>query len=253
MYLSSTNDNHSNNAIATNVVPYYSSPGAVQGEWKVAVLHGKLSKTWNTVPDFSCKIWRVGPELKMESVELSLKSQRMEKTSEMTARLREELTAALIYLDDTSDNWVKFGGQGAASRKITIQPGVKIVFSKNMQQLLDLEQEEYNNLSGTKSLNITIGLDLLKIKKFDILYLMCEEIQGVYANNKVMKILTDITTDSKLIDAGNSIEFTPSSPIYHRWTGGDKSIVQTYFANSAGEVLEMKEGFSFVMLHFIKV
>jgi len=253
MYLSNNNADHSNKAISTNIVPYYSSPiTPPHEEWKVAVLHGKLSKTWNTIPDINCKIWHTVAPDKTENVKLSIKSQRLEKTSEMTAKLREELNAELVYLDDTSDNWVKFGGQGAASRKITVQPGVKITFSRNLNELLDLEKEEYDNLNEKKPLIITIGLDYLKIKNYDILYLMCNEIQGVYSNNKIMNILTDITTDSKLIDVGGSIEFTCSSPIYHRWTGGNKTRMQTYFANSSGEVLQMNEGFTFVLLHFIK-
>ena len=82
---------------------------------------------------------------------------------------------------------------------------------------------------------------------------MCSDTQGVYANNKVMGILTDITADSNLVGDGDSIEFTNQNPVYHRWTGGSKDKIEAYFADSRGDVLQMNEGYTFILLHFLQV
>ena len=169
----------------------------------------------------------------------------------MTAKLREELSTKLKDVGEEPDKWVKFGGSGGASRKIAIQPGIKIVFSNSLQNLLGLPYPKYDNMVGKIVENIDIRLDYLNIKDYNILYIMCKDTQGVYANNKVMGILTDITADSNLVGVGDSIEFTNKNVVYHRWTGGQKSKIEVYFANSRGDLLQMTEGYSFVLLHFI--
>lgn len=253
MYLSNTNDvNNDNKAYASNFVPFY-SPLLTQDEWKVAALHGKISKTWKTVQNAACSIERKIDDDEKITIELSIKNQRLEKVSELTAKLREELSNKSKDIGQNPDEWVKFGGQGGASRKIAVQPGSKIIFYKSLQKLLGLPYQKYDNTNGNDVLNISIALDYVNIDEYKVLYLMCKDTQGVYANNKVMGILTDITSDSNLVGIGDSIEFTNKNIVYHQWTGGRKTKIEVYFANSVGEVLQMTEGHSFVLLHFTKV
>ena len=252
MYLSSSNTDNPNKAFAVNLVPFHSALLA-QDDWKVAALHGKLSKTWSTIPDINFILQRKTEEDKELVIVVNIINQRLEKVSELTAKLREELSNVLKVHNETVDKWVKFGGQGPLARKIAVQPGVKITFSKSLQDLLGLPLQKYNNLEGDSVLNVSIALDYLNIKHYDVLYLMCKDTEGVYANNKVMGILTDITSDSNLVDVGESVEFSNKSSIYHHWTGGRKTKIQVYFANSNGEVLQINKGHSFVLLHFVKI
>ena len=252
MYVSSSNAHNNNKASAVNFVPFYSPP-LTEGEWKIAALHGKISKTWNTILNASCKVERRTADGEIITVELNINNQRLEKVSEMTAKLREELSTKLKDIGEEPDAWVKFGGSGGASRKIVLQPGIKIGFSNSLQNLLGLPYPKYDNMVGQIVRNIDIRLDYLNIKDYNILYMMCKDTQGVYANNKVMGILTDITADSNLVGVGDSIEFTNKNVVYHRWTGGQKAKIEVYFANSNGDIPQMNEGYSYVLLHFIKI
>ncbi len=234
-------------------MPFHSA-FLTRGEWKVAALHGKISKTWSTIPDVSCVIERQRLDEDEKSIiVLKINHQRLEKISEMMGKLREELGNKLKELKEAPESWVKFGGTGGASRKITLGPNVKIIFSSNLQELFGMDHQEYFNQEDESALSITVGRDYLNLKKYNVLYAMCSDVQGVYANNKVMGILTDITADSTLIGVGDSIEFTNQNPIYHKWVGGSKDKIEAYFANSNGDVLQMDEGYTFIFLHFVKV
>ena len=130
---------------------------------------------------------------------------------------------------------------------------VKVIFSSSLQELFGMKHQKYVNSEEASVLNITIKQDYLNIKNYNVLYVMCSDTQGVYANNKVMGILADITADSKLVGVGDSIAFTNQNPVYHRWTGGSKDKIEVYFADSRGDVLQMNEGYTFILLHFLRV
>ena len=175
------------------------------------------------------------------------------KVSELMGKLREELATKLKDINEPVENWVKFGGAGGSSKKIAIAPKVKIIFSSNLQELFGIGHQKYDNSEEASALNITIKQEYLNVKNYNVLYVMCSDTQGVYANNKVMGILTDITADSNLIGVGDSIEFTNQNPVYHRWTGGSKDKIEAYFTDSNGDVLQMNEGYTFILLYFVQV
>ncbi len=252
MYLTSSKGQTANKAIATNVVPFhYTKTLNETAKWKVAALRGKLSKTWATTPLIRCDI-RKTSLLKTDDISFEIPPQRMIKISEMTAKLREALTEALKDLNQKPEDWVKFGGSGYAARKIIVQPGVSVMFSDGLKMLLRLEHYEY--MAGALPLEIVIKGDFLNNANYDVLYLTSQNIRGVLANNTVVKALTEITEDTPLYEAGDSLEFQKSSPTYHNWLGGAVSgKIEVRLTNSVGQLLQMQEGYLFVVLHFVKV
>ncbi len=251
IYLTSRKGPGTNKSVATNVVPFhYTKTLGETAKWKVAALRGKLSKTWATTPKIRCDI-RKTTGTKTDDIYFEIPAQRMIKVSEMTAKLREALTEALKELNQRPEDWVKFGGSGYAARKIVVQPGVSIIFSDGLKMVLRLDRYEYE--AGAQSLDITIKGDLLNNAYYDVLYLTSQNIEGVLANNTVVKALTEITEDTKLYEAGDSIEFRKSNPTYHNWLGGDVSgTIEVRLTNSIEQPLEMEDGFLFVVLHFVK-
>ena len=252
MYLMSHKGQTANKAVATNIVPFhYSKTLGETAKWKVAALRGKLSKTWSTTPTIRCDLERTSAAGETDVISFEIPPQRMFKISEMTGKLREALTETLKELKQKPEDWVKFGGTGFASRKIVIQPGVSVTFSDGLKMLLRLHHSEYT--AGAEPLDIVIKGDYLNNAYYDVLYLTSPNIRGVLANNTIVKALTEITEDTKLYEAGDSIEFRKSSPTYHTWVGGDVSgRIEVSLTNIIGQPLEMKDGFLFVVLHFVK-
>ena len=251
MYLMSHKGQAANKAVATNVVPFhYSRTLGKTAKWKVAALRGKVSKTWATTPNIRCDIRRT-TIAGQDDISFEIPPQRMFKISEITAKLREALNEALKDQDQKPEEWVKFGGQGLASRKIVVQPGVSVIFSDGLKMLLRLEHYEY--AADLQPLDIKIKGDFLNNAYYDVLYLTSQNIQGVLANNGIVKALTEITEDTKMYEAGDSIEFRKSSPTYHKWVSGDVSgKLEVMLTNSIGQPLQMEDGFLFVVLHFVK-
>ncbi len=251
MYLMSHEGQSTNKAVATNVVPFqYSKTLGETAKWKVAALRGKVSKTWSTTPKIHCDIEKISAG-KTEEISFEVPPQRMVKISEMTAKLREASNEALKQIKQKPDDWIKFGGSGPASRKIVVQPGVSITFSGGLIRLLRLDGDKYT--ADVEPLDIFIKGDYLNNSYYNILYLISQNIQGILANNTTVRALTEITEDTKLYEAGDSIEFHKSNPTYHKWVGGDVSgKVEVHLSNSINQPLHMDDGFLFVVLHFIK-
>ena len=254
MYL---NSDSANKAVASNVVPYhYSKEVGETNKWKVAVLRGKVSKTWTTIPNVYCKIEKrsldkTTGKYVIQEVNLEIPAQRMLKISEMTSKLRETLNKSLVELGEKADDWVKFGGSGTAARKIVIQPGVTINLSDTLQLLLRLKRTKYQAVEAAK--DIYLKGDYLNNEFFNVLYLICPNIEGVYANNGVIKAIADITGDTNTTEAGDSLVFHMSNPTYHKWNGDISGKIEVYLANSLGQPMLMNDGFLFVVLHFVKI
>ena len=142
-------------------------------------------------------------------------------------------------------------GAGGNKEKFKIGPNAVLRMSRQLQHILQLEENQFDNSSGEKAIliktPITDDLDNVNLLQRNI-FVTCNDVQGVFVNNKMTGVLTDFPVRSS-IDRGNLI-VEKHEKKYFKWIGNSLQTIKVVFTDEFLHPLQMNYGKSFALLHF---